>query len=282
MFRVKNMTSVKIAPSLTIDAVIVETSGINFQMEGKDGYSGKWIMGRNRSPKIIIVRKAVANTPGVFDIIVAEITKISDIDSPKGNRKRVYFTNANFQGQTSSTWEAFTGSRSYGSKIKYVTLPADEKSTFSPTAGLPDREIEDIEEILNDMSLSKTQKMTLIEARRGQGIFREKCLEIYPACPVTGLSFRPLLIASHIKPWRDCDTGTERLNPHNGVMLAAHVDVLFDSGYLSFTNEGEIILSPQFDSQIWEDLNIKRQPPHAFNPKAHAFLEWHRENVLQK
>lgn len=294
----KNTTNEKISAPLTKDALIVETSGINFHMEGNDGYSGKWVIGKDRSPEIIIVRKEVPNTQGVFDIIVAQITEIRDVESQKGNKKRVYFTHAYSQGHTSSTWEAFTGSRSYGSKIKHITLPADlpieniastilaeDTPPVSPITGLSDEEIEkneDIEDVLSDMSLSETQKLTLIEARRGQGIFREKCLEIYPACPVTGVSFRPLLKASHIKPWRECETGTERLNPYNGIMLAAHVDVLFDGGYLSFSNEGEIILSQKFNSQIWEDLNIKRLQPRAFHHKVHVFLEWHRENVLQK
>ena len=51
-----------------------------------------------------------------------------------------------------------------------------------------------------------------------------------PACLVTGMTFAPLLRASHIKPWAACENGNERLDPYNGIILAAHIDILFDQG----------------------------------------------------
>ena len=45
-----------------------------------------------------------------------------------------------------------------------------------------------------------------------------------------------LLIASHIKPWRDSND-EERLDACNGLLLAAHVDKAFDRYLLSFREE---------------------------------------------
>lgn len=293
-----NISFNKISPSRL--AVIVETSGANFHMEGKDGCSGKWVIGKGKFPEVIIIRKEDDVNKSQFDIIVADIVKIHEVEGVKVNKKVVYFTNAHIHGKTTLNWEEFTGNRSYGSKIKYINVPAGIPtdiiaSTLTAKRHAPNRdiyttvmtsiyapEVEDVEEILTDVSLSETEKLTYIEARRGQGMFRVECLKIYPACPVTGVSFLPLLKASHIKPWRACETGSERLNPYNGIMLAAHIDVLFDNGYLSFTNDGLVILSPCFDSKIWQDLNIKIQRVREFHPKAYTFLEWHRENVFKK
>lgn len=47
-------------------------------------------------------------------------------------------------------------------------------------------------------------------------------------------------MASHIKPWRDCDNH-ERLSGANGLLLSPHVDKLFDRHWISFDSGGEMI-----------------------------------------
>lgn len=139
---------------------------------------------------------------------------------------------------------------------------------------------QDLNLINTDLSLSDTTRTSLIQARVGQGAFRADCLKLYPACPVTGISFQPLLIASHIKPWSDCRTAQERLDPHNGIMLAAHIDTLFDSGWISFANEGEVLISNQLDFGTCDRLSLPERiiqlPEPSFN-----YLEFHREHVFK-
>lgn len=139
---------------------------------------------------------------------------------------------------------------------------------------------QDLNIINQDLSLSDTTRTSLIQARVGQGAFRADCLKLYPACPVTGISFQPLLRASHIKPWSDCRTAQERLDPHNGIMLAAHIDTLFDSGWISFANEGEVLISNQLDFGTCDRLSLPekiiRLPEPSFN-----YLNWHREHVFK-
>lgn len=65
---------------------------------------------------------------------------------------------------------------------------------------------------------------------------------LYPACPVTGTTFAPLLRTSRIKPWAACEDGNERLDPFNGIILAAHIDILFDQGWISFESDGHLLL----------------------------------------
>jgi hypothetical protein len=76
----------------------------------------------------------------------------------------------------------------------------------------------------------RTIKRTLIEARLGQGQFRTNVAKRWnDQCAVTGCSIAPLLRASHIKPWAK-SSNRDRLNPANGILLAAHIDALFDCG----------------------------------------------------
>jgi hypothetical protein len=53
------------------------------------------------------------------------------------------------------------------------------------------------------VSLSGRQ---IILARRGQGKFRERVSHIEHACRITGVNRPEYLIASHCKPWRDCES----------------------------------------------------------------------------
>jgi HNH endonuclease len=80
----------------------------------------------------------------------------------------------------------------------------------------------------------KTTREALIDARRGQGKFRvEVGVRWNNICAVTGCGIVEVLRASHIKPWRD-STNRERLDPENGLLLAAHVDALFDKDLITF------------------------------------------------
>ncbi|MCE9991888.1 HNH endonuclease [Enterobacter asburiae] len=139
---------------------------------------------------------------------------------------------------------------------------------------------QDIEIISQDRSINDTTRTALIQARVGQGTFRSECLALYPECPVTGITFQPLLRASHIKPWSACKTAHERLNPYNGLMLAAHIDTLFDSGWISFANEGEVLISNQLDFETCDKLSLPERIATLRTPSL-SYLKWHREYVFK-
>ena len=127
----------------------------------------------------------------------------------------------------------------------------------------------------------RTEIETLIKARQGQGRFRQKLLELYPNCPLTGLDVRSLLIASHIKPWSKCNN-EERLDPFNGLMLAPNVDALFDSGLITFETDGTIKISPKIDPENQKRLGISPDIKLKIRPKSKKYFEYHRNHVFQK
>jgi hypothetical protein len=120
------------------------------------------------------------------------------------------------------------------------------------------------------------------QARVGQGAFRAAVLALEPACRVTGVSLPRCLVASHIKPWAVC-VGGEHLDGANGLMLAPHVDFLFDTGLISFTDDGQQLLAPALDQAIlraWHidaDLNVG-----PFAPDQTRYLAYHRAYVLDQ
>lgn len=120
----------------------------------------------------------------------------------------------------------------------------------------------------------------LVVQRVGQNIFRERLMKYWQGrCPLTGISYRALLRASHIKPWKDCGTDSERLDVYNGLLLSALWDAAFDGGLVTFDNDG----CPRFSAQLGSDAVACLQYKHALGltDKHRAFLEWHRTKVFE-
>jgi len=129
-------------------------------------------------------------------------------------------------------------------------------------------------------SVSDTEKDQLIRARRGQGVYRANVMEVEKRCRVTGIEDPTHLRASHIKPWRDSDN-SERLDGNNGLMLSPHIDHLFDGGFISFGNDGTLIVSAKLDRTIMMAWNIPSNLcVGKFNEKQSYYLDYHRNNIF--
>ncbi len=90
----------------------------------------------------------------------------------------------------------------------------------------------------------------LAKKRVGQDIFRASLDDYWGGCcPITGISDRALLRASHTKPWAECASDDERLDAYNGFLLAVHVDAAFDAALLTIDPDGTIRLSPKLSEK---------------------------------
>ncbi|RYH55370.1 MAG: HNH endonuclease [Alcaligenaceae bacterium] len=150
------------------------------------------------------------------------------------------------------------------------------------------------ERVLADDDLSTTVKQAVIQARRGQGKFRSNVEAIEQACRLTGVTNPALLIASHIKPWRSCRTAEERLDGMNGLMLTPDADHLFDRGYVSFGDDGEVLVSPRvpeddlrrlgFGSLLRQRFGMSEAPAvwrtDRFRSSQNRYLDFHRKQVF--
>ena len=130
-------------------------------------------------------------------------------------------------------------------------------------------------------ALEDTEYQQLVSARIGQGDFRKSLLERYDGhCAVTGVSVPEALRASHIKPWRHCVSKHERLDPHNGLLLVAHIDALFDRGLITFEDRGQMLVSPRVSAEQRRLLGIPKNV-RSFSEKQKLYLKHHREVVFQ-
>ena len=137
--------------------------------------------------------------------------------------------------------------------------------------------VRDLEAIRRDESVDVTMRERLIDARLGQGRFREQVLSRWGACcVVTDCSLLDVLRASHIKPWRSCDNA-ERLNPANGLLLTANLDALFDRNRISFDDQGQMLVPPAIEQPERERLGIPQNLRAGINlGEALPFLAHHR------
>ena len=130
--------------------------------------------------------------------------------------------------------------------------------------------------------LTQTEKTTVIKQRLAQRLFRERLKAADCRCRVTGISDPAHLRASHIKPWAE-SSDQERQDPANGLLLAPHVDHLFDAGYLSFEDDGTVLTSKDLDTKLleaWGLEGVRKVAP--FSAKQAGYLEYHRRVVFKK
>ncbi|KJK17753.1 hypothetical protein UB46_34670 [Burkholderiaceae bacterium 16] len=130
--------------------------------------------------------------------------------------------------------------------------------------------------------IGPTTKDQLVKARRGQGIFKANVKLNESKCRVTGISQMQHLRASHIKPWKDSND-EEKLNGCNGLLLSPHVDHLFDRGLISFSNNGDILISPKLDRSVLQKWSVSEKTNvGTFNDVQSGFLVYHRDIVFKK
>lgn len=110
-------------------------------------------------------------------------------------------------------------------------------------------------------SLGETEIDRVRRERIGQDVFRRALLRYWDGrCPLTGIADPGLLRASHIVAWADCESDAERLDVHNGLLLAAHWDAAFDVGLVSFTDEGTVLAKPGLSEAARAALGIATAP----------------------
>lgn len=154
----------------------------------------------------------------------------------------------------------------------------------------PAHQIESIEssedqveqEMRNRTDLDETEKLQLIKSRRGQGIFRRNLENFEKACRITGVANRRHLRASHIKPWR-ASTNSEKLDGNNGLLLSPHIDHLFDQGYISFTDDGTLLVSSKadVDTLILWGIDPEGHYGH-FRKEQLPYLSFHRDFIFKR
>ncbi|MFD2681949.1 HNH endonuclease [Bacillus seohaeanensis] len=137
-------------------------------------------------------------------------------------------------------------------------------------------------EIINNSSdvVLPSERQYLRKVRTTQGKFRESLLKAEPSCKVCGMDILNLLVASHIKPWKDCND-IERVDFFNGLLLCPAHNAAFDGGYISFDDEGSIVLSHDLSKQNKELLKLNDTIKIKLESKHIPYMNWHTNKVFR-
>src|SRR6266550_5252223 len=134
-----------------------------------------------------------------------------------------------------------------------------------------------------------TEASANVKVRRGQQFFRQAILNAYGVrCCISGINVPRLLVASHIKPWRDFPN--ERLDPRNGLCLSSLHDAAFDAGLITLDEKLQVVLSKRLKSffpQLTLEQNFLpfegqsiRLPEKLAEPDG-RFVSYHRKIIFK-
>ncbi len=127
---------------------------------------------------------------------------------------------------------------------------------------------------------TETSRLTL--TRTAQGQYRKDALKLWNnRCAVTGVAEPKILIASHIKPWRE-SSNEERVNPRNSLILSPTYDKLFDLGLITFKpNNGKIVLASSIATADWEKLKVDDSKELYMIPDGtEHYLSYHNRHIF--
>lgn len=141
--------------------------------------------------------------------------------------------------------------------------------------------VNDVENFVENKVVEGRDKETLVKVRINQSVFRERLLSRYGKCCLCGVTEKCLLNASHIKPWCISDSN-EKTDVDNGLLLCPNHDRLFDSGFITFDNDGSIIISNKLDSNNQIFMNVFDDMKIDMSEGNKKYMEYHRNNKFLK
>ena len=140
--------------------------------------------------------------------------------------------------------------------------------------------IDEIEAEVNSLSLKGEERVMLVKTRVNQSVFRERLIKKYHTCCLCKVENQALLIASHIKPWASSNAD-EKLDTENGLLLCPNHDALFDSGFITFLDDGSIVISKRLSHLDCTFMNIISSMKLPLTEKNRKYLKYHREHVFE-
>ncbi len=126
----------------------------------------------------------------------------------------------------------------------------------------------------------------LTKVRLGQGAFRVLITDAYyRKCSISGEKTLPVLEAAHIKPYAEA-------GPHfisNGLLLRSDMHKLFDSGYITITNDYKIEVSRRIKEEFqngkeyyqYHGKLLQNLPIREIDRPQKNYIEWHNSKKFK-
>lgn len=176
---------------------------------------------------------------------------------------------------------------------KYVIEGFGQSNVWYGNDGIKERVLEYINNYSKDYEnriskiekqiaeLSGEEKEDIVKIRINQDKFRKLLLEKYSKCCLCGVTCEDFLISSHLKPWRESDK-KEKLEVGNGLLLCPNHDKLVDKGFISFDENGKVLISTKLNAINRTFMNIDSKMKIEITEENSAYIKYHREHVFQK
>lgn len=143
-----------------------------------------------------------------------------------------------------------------------------------------------LSEALNpEAQLVSTTSLKILEVRTKQTLFKRRLLTVERECRLTHVADLRFLRASHIKPWSKCESGSERVDGNNGLLLSPTADHLFDRGWITFEDNGALVRSSALPDDVIGRIGVdlaQGRKCGAFSKPQKGYLEYHRNKVFEK
>lgn len=159
-----------------------------------------------------------------------------------------------------------------------TSVSYDQKKRKKLKESIEDISSDDLDKIIN-----ADEKEATIKARIGQSGFRKMLLRKYKKCCICGIENESLLIASHIKPWSECEKEEKTDYQSNGLLLCPQHDKLFDKGYISFTDKGTILISKLLNINEYKLVNIQSdfKLNIELNNQLKIYMKYHKDEKFK-
>lgn len=138
------------------------------------------------------------------------------------------------------------------------------------------------ETAVEEEPITESKKIQIKLSRIGQGKYRQDLLDESSECIITRVNDERILIAGHIKPWTISEN-RERIDHYNGLLLTPTYDRLFGQGFISFTDDGEILISPYISPLNIKKLSLIHKKKYNIPEiaKRKKYLEYHRTLIFK-
>jgi len=227
-----------------------------------------------RNPKIVELGRVLGRTASSVAMKLVNLASLDPAHRARGIKGLANHTRADEQ-----VWSEFQANWNEMSLISETKLQALKARQLSGAV---------VRESVRLSPEAITETESLIVIRTMQGFFRRVVLAAYNStCCITGNPVADLLVASHILPWSDFPA--ERLNPKNGLCLAAHFDRAFDRGLITFDDRLRLAVSPvirrYLPNEALESEFVSRDGQTLAHPDRFApeprFIAHHRSHIFR-
>ncbi len=233
----------------------------------------------SRNPKIIELAKLIGRTPSSLAMKLVNFASMDPAHHARGIKGLSGHSRTDEQVwiEFREDWDKMT----VLSEMRLQSLEAAKERAALKDSG------REAEYVPRDVP---TETEATVRVRTMQSFFRKMVLAAYDyRCCLTGNPVEDLLVASHILPWNNFPQ--QRLNPKNGLCLAAHFDKAFDRHLITFDSEMRLVLSPVLKRHLpnpaLESEFVRREGQRltcpgrfAFTPDA-DFLAYHRDSMFR-